>query len=233
MTFRRLPALTRPEPGRQPVACPRQGRLPAMRFILRIVLFAAAVALGAVGAFFLLRPQPRQLPDPPALVTQMREVTRVETLDVSLYKKVTFSPEPQATDALWKDVINFAAHSVLKSQGRAIVFADVHLGYDFQRIDTSSLQVTGTRVDVVLPPLEVKVELKPGETEIIDSNLNSEETAQLLERARLAFYKEVKSDERLKERARQSAERSLRALFLTLGYTEVRFVERLAPVTPG
>ena len=90
----------------------------------------------------------------------MREVTRLETLDVSLYKKVTFSPEPKAEDALWKDVINWAAYKLNTPRGRAIVFADVHLGYDFQRIDTSSLQVTGTKVEVALPPLEVKVELR-------------------------------------------------------------------------
>ena len=157
-----------------------------MRLVLRILLVAGAVAVGALGAFFYLRQQGRILPDPPALVVQMREVTRLETLDVSLYKKVTFSPEPKAEDALWKDVINWAAYKLNTPQGRAIVFADVHLGYDFQRIDTSSLRVTGTKVEVALPPLEVKVELKPGETEIIDSNLDSQQTAYLLERARSA-----------------------------------------------
>lgn len=204
-----------------------------MRLVLRILLFVTAVGLGALGALLALRPQPRLLPDPPALVLQMREVTRLETLEVSLYKKVTFSPEPTASDALWKDVIHWAAYSLRTPRGRAIVFADVRLGYDFQRIDTSSLQVVGSRVDVVLPPLEIKVELKPGETEVIDSNLDSEQTAHLLEKARLAFYKEVSGDERLKERARQSAERSLRALFLSLGFTEVRFVEGLAPGPRG
>jgi hypothetical protein len=204
-----------------------------MGLVLRIFLFVAAVALGAVGTFFALRPQPRVLPDPPALVLQMREVTRLETLDVSLYKKVSFSQEPTASDALWKDVINWAAYSLHTPKGRAIVFADVHLGYDFQRIDTSSLRVVGSRVDVVLPPLEVKVELRPGETEVIDSNLDSEQTALLLEKARLAFQKEVSFDQRLKDRARQSAERSLRALFLSLGFTEVHFVEKLSPITPG
>ncbi len=204
-----------------------------MGLVPRILLFVAAVALGALATFFALRPQSRLLPDPPALVLQMREVTRLETLDVSLYKKVSFSPEPTAKDALWKDVISWAAYEIRKPQGRAIVFADVRLGYDFQRIDTSSLQVVGSRVDVVLPPLEIKGELRPGETEVIDSNLDTAETAQLLEKARLAFHKEVSGDQRLKDRARQSAERSLRALFFSLGFTEVRFVDKLTPVTPG
>jgi len=204
-----------------------------MGLVLRISLFVLAVALGAVGTFFALRPMARPLPDPPALVTQMREVARLETLEVSLYKKVTFSPEPSAADATWKDVINWAAYSIRKPQGRAIVFADAHLGYDFQRIDTSSLRVSGSRVEVVLPPMEVKVELRPGETEVIDSNLDSQETAHLLERARLAFEKEVRADARLKDRARLSAERSLRALFLTVGFTEVRFVDKLTQGSAG
>jgi hypothetical protein len=204
-----------------------------MGLVLRLLVLVLAAVIGALGAFIVLRPTPRPLPDPPALVTQMREVTRLETLEVSVYKKVTFSPEPTATDALWKDVINWASYSLRTPRGRAIVFADLHLGYDFQRIDTSSLQVSGTRVDVVLPPLEVKVVIRPGETEIIDSNLNSQETAHLLEKARVAFEREAHHDVRLKERARHSAERSLRALFLSLGFTEVRFVDRLTPLTPG
>ncbi len=204
-----------------------------MGLVLRILLFVLAVALGAVGTFFALRPMARPLPDPPALVTQMREVARLETLDVALYKKVTFSPEPNATDSTWKDVINWAAYSIRKPQGRAIVFADAHLGYDFQRIDTSSLRVSGSRVEVVLPPLEVKVELRPGETEVINSNLDSQETAHLLERARLAFEKEVRADPRLRDRARVSAERSLRALFLSVGFTEVRFVDTLTQASAG
>lgn len=204
-----------------------------MAHVLRLLSFVVAVALGAVGTYFLLRTPPRLLPDPPALVLQMREVARLETLDVSLYKKVAFSPAPTATDALWKDVLNWAAYSIHTPKGRAIVFADVHLGYDFQRIDATSLQVVGSRVEVVLPPLEVKVELRPGETEIIDSNLDSAQTAQLLELARTAFEREAQGDARLKERARQSAERSLRALFLSLGFTEVRFVEQLSRASAG
>ncbi|EAU70042.1 hypothetical protein STIAU_8321 [Stigmatella aurantiaca DW4/3-1] len=180
-----------------------------------------------------MRSQPRALPDTPALVLQMREVTRLETLDVSLYKKVVFSPEPKASDALWKDVVHWAAYSLRAPRGRAIVFADVHLGYEFQRIDASSLQVRGSQVEVVLPPVTVQVELRPGETEIIDSNLNSTETTQLLELARTAFEREARGDARLKERARQSAERSLKALFLSLGFTEVRFVEKLTRATAG
>ncbi|RYY34246.1 MAG: hypothetical protein EOP59_16650, partial [Sphingomonadales bacterium] len=49
---------------------------------------------------------------------------------------------------------------------------------------------------------------------VIDSNLDSAQTAQLLEKARLAFEREVRQDRRLQQKARQSAERSLRGLLL-------------------
>jgi hypothetical protein len=200
-----------------------------VRLLLRMMLVLVALAAGAVGAFLWLRPKPPALPDTPALVTRVREVARLETLEVSLYKKVEFSPEPQATNSLWKDVINWAAYSIHTPRGRAIVFADVRLGYDFGRLEGSSMRIQGSRVDVALPPLEVKVELKPGETEIIGSNLDSAQTTLLLEKAREAFEREVKGDARLKERARRSAENTLRVLFLSAGFREVNVVDVLPP----
>ena len=200
-----------------------------VRLLPRVLFLLVALAAGAVGTFLLLRPKPPALPDTPALVNRIREVARLETLDVSLYKKVEFSPQPQATDKLWKDVVNWAAYTLHTPRGRAIVFAEVHLGYDFGQLDSSSLRVQGTRVDVALPPLEVKVELKPGETEIIGSNLDSAQTTLLLEKAREAFEREVKGDARLKERARRSAENTLRVLFLSLGFREVNVVDVLPP----
>lgn len=204
-----------------------------MTHVLRFLLLLIAMALGALAAYVVLRPQQPVLPDAPALALQVREVARLETLEVSLYKKVDFSPHPEASDSLWKDVLNWASYSLRMPRGRAIVFADVHLGYDIQRIGPASLHIAGTRVDVVLPPLDVRVELRPGETEVIDSNLDSQETAKLLELARKAFEREVKADQRLQDKARQSAERSLRALFLTLGFREVHFVDSLPVSTAG
>ena len=65
---------------------------------------------------------------------------------------------------------------------------------------------------------------------MIGSNLDSKQTAQLLELARTAFEREVSADEKLKARARASAEQSLRALFAGLGFTEVAFVNELPPL---
>jgi hypothetical protein len=107
------------------------------------------------------------------------------------------------------------------------VFADAHLGLDLARLDASSVRVRGREVWVVLPPIRATVELRPGETEVIGSNLDSAETARLLELAKDAFQREVGADRALQARARASAERQIRALLLTLGFAEVHFVEAL------
>ena len=57
-------------------------------------------------------------------------------------------------------------------------------------------------------------------------------TARLLELARTAFEREVEADPALRERARASAERQIRALLATLGFSAVHFVEAL-PATPA
>jgi hypothetical protein len=199
-----------------------------MRAFLVLLLCLFTAALGAAGAW-LYRPAPPRQPDGPALVDRVREVARLETLEVALYKKVRFSPDPQPGATLWRDVLNWAKHSLRSPSGRAILFADATLSVDLSRLTTDSLRVVGSRVEVVLPPVGVKVALRPGETEVLDSNLNSQETAELFELARRAFELEVQQDAALKRRAREGAERTLRALFLGLGFREVHFVPTLGP----
>lgn len=202
--------------------------------MLRRILLALAAALaGAALVYLVLRPREPAVPDPPALITRMREVARLETLDVALYKKVTFRPDLPQSDALWRDVLNWARYAVNEPRGKAIVFADAHLGYDLGRLRPEDVRVEGRRVTVMLPPLEVRVALKPGETEVINSNLDSQQTAQLLELARGAFEREVREDPALQARARESAERALGLFLQSVGFTDVRFEPsgtRMAPL---
>jgi hypothetical protein len=196
---------------------------------LLVVAFAlgAGVAVGLRAGAFASAP-----PDPPAVALRIREVARLETLDVALYKKVAFAPEPTEAGSLWGDVAGWLRHTFDAPRGKAIVFADAHLGLDLSRLDASSVRVRGREVWVVLPPVQATVELRPGETEVIGSNLDSAETARLLELARAAFEREVAMDRALQERARASAERQIRALLSTLGFAEVHFVEAL-PAAPA
>lgn len=192
------------------------------------LVFAVA---GAFGMFWFGAMQRPAVPDPPALVEKIRDVARLETLDVSLYKKVSFEQPPPWLNPGFMDFLK--SMSPFKPKGKAIVFADVHMGLDFSKLNASHLRVRGEAVDVVLPPLQATVELKPGETEVINSNLDSQQTAQLLQDAKEAFHREAMSDPNLQARAKNSAQRSIRALLLSVGFREVQFVDSLQPVQPG
>jgi uncharacterized protein DUF4230 len=197
-----------------------------MRRLLALVLAGLAAGVGLGIALRVARRGP-DLPDPPAVAVRIREVARLETLEVSLYKKVSFSPAPTPADSLWGDVAGWLRHTFRTPRGKAIVFAVARLGLDLSRLDASSVRVQGREAFVVLPPLQVTVELKPDETEILGSNLDSAETARLLELAKVAFEREVERDPALRERARGSAERQIRALLTTLGFAAVHFVDAL------
>ncbi len=191
-----------------------------------LTLLAAGLAVGAGLGLALRLGAPRPvLPDPPSVAVQVREVARLETLEVSLYKKVAYAPEPIAAGSFWGDVLGWARHALNPPRGRAIVFAVARLGLDLGRIGPESLRIDGREIWVALPPLVATIELLPGETEVIGSNLDSAETARLLELARTAFEREVIADARLRDRARRSAERALRGLLLGLGFSEVHFVD--------
>ena len=199
-----------------------------MRNLLALLALVLAFVLGA-GAVWSYAHREQPLPDAPALITRVREVARLETLDVTLYKKVAFEPDPREAHTLWGSIAQWATYTVRPPKGRAIVFAEAHLGLDLTKLDVNGLRVEGRRVEVVLPPVTVRVELRPAETEIIGSNLDSRETAELFEKARAAFEGEVRGDRALQARARASGEQTLRSLFTGLGFTEVVFVPQLSP----
>src|SRR5438067_163974 len=68
--------------------------LTRMRNLLALAALLLAFVLGAALVWHFTHREPR-LPDAQALVLKIREVARLETLDVSLYKKIDFSPDPQ------------------------------------------------------------------------------------------------------------------------------------------
>ncbi len=198
-----------------------------MRRLLAYSVLGLSIGIGAMASYRYLPARAKPLPDPAAVLLKVREVARLETLDASIYKKVRFAPDPVGTDSFWGDVFAWARYSIRSAEGRAIVFAEAHLGLDLEKLGPESVLVVERTVFLVLPPIRVQIELKPGETEIIGSNLDSQETARLFELAKSAFEREVSADAQLNRRARDSAERSIRALLLTLGFDDVRFVDVL------
>jgi Protein of unknown function (DUF4230) len=198
-----------------------------MRRLLSLVVVGFGLGFGLFLAWRLLAPRPPPPPDPPAVVEKLRQVARLETLEVRLYKKVTFAPEPEEADSVWGDLAGWVRHTLARPRGKTIVFAVAHIGLDVSRLGPEQVEVHGREVALVLPPLVTLVELRPGETEVIGSNLDSAETARLLELAKVAFEREVRADRVLQGKARAAAEQALTALLLQVGVTRVEFVERL------
>jgi hypothetical protein len=199
-----------------------------MRFFAQSIVFLVAIAIAAAGGWWLASQNTRpRTPDAAALITQVRDTLKLDVLEVSLYKKVDFGPIRPLEDTWWKELAAWSLETLRRPRGRAIVFANAHLGYDLSRLDPKSIRVQGDRVIFALPALEVRVELLPAETEIIDSNLNTQESAELLEHARKAFLKQVQNDAGLRGRARRSAIRSLEAFLFPLGFRSVQIVDAL------
>jgi hypothetical protein len=198
-----------------------------MRRLLSLLVVGLGLGLGLVVAWRLLAPGRVAPPDPPAVVEKVRQVARLETLEIQLYKKVTFTPEPEPADSVWGDLAGWVRHTLHRPRGKAIVFAVAHVGLDVSRLGPEQVRVQDRVVSLVLPPLTTRIELRPGETEVIGSNLDSAETARLLELAKVAFEREVRADRGLQGKARAAAEQALTALLLQVGVTRVDFVERL------
>lgn len=201
-----------------------------MRSTLKLILFGLAIGVGAALVISLVTRRPPPVPDPPAVVERVKDVARLETLEVTLYKKVTFSPEPQASGSALGDLGGWLRFTFNAPAGKAIVFAKGHLGIDAQQLDASRIRLEGRVATIALPPVRAQIELLPAETEVIGSNLDSAQTARLFDLAKQAFEKEVAADQKLQERARTSAERSIRALLLTAGFTDVKFVAEIPKV---
>jgi hypothetical protein len=195
---------------------------------MRLLLLGMAIGAGAVVAWRLVFPFRPPPPSAPAVIEKVRQVARLEALQVSLYKKINFAPEPTPAGSIWGDLAGWLRHTLAKPQGRAIVFAEARLGLDVGRLQPGDVEVRDRAAFIHLPPLEAVVELKPGETEIIGSNLDSADTARLLELAKEAFHREVMADRSLQERARLAAEQALSALLLRVGLERVEFVDEPA-----
>jgi hypothetical protein len=203
------------------------------RIAIQSALLLLVVAISVAGGWWWAQKWKSQVPEAPAVVTQIRESMKLEVLEASLYKKVDFSPERKTEDSAWKEVIAWARESLFRPRGRAIVFATAYLGYDLRRLEVTSIRIQDGKVQLVLPSLQVRIELLPDETEVIDSNLNSKGTSQLLEHARKAFLQQVQNDPLLRARARRSAEQALKVFLFPLGFRDVQVVDALPQAGAG
>ena len=193
----------------------------------RRIILVVLIAIVALTGWWYWNYSRQRSPDYPAILTQVRETMKLETLDITLYKRVDFRPERMTQDTALKEVYATMGQWLRPSRGRAIVFAKAHLSYDLSLLNEKSFRVLDRRVELALPPPQVRIEILPAELEVIDSNLDMLETGQLLEHVRNAMLVQLRNDLGLRKRARLSAEKALKALLYPLGFQEVVVSEGL------
>jgi hypothetical protein len=184
-------------------------------YVLKPVLWFVAIA-AVVTAAALLRVD--RLSAPATAVERIHDIARLEVLEVTVHRKAAFSPPLEPHSTVLADVIAYARETVAPRRGRAIVFADTRFFVDLRK---AVLRVDAERVEVTLPQLELESSLLPAETEIIASNLDSAQTAQMLDEAEGQLRSAVSSDAALRKRAHEAAVRSVTGLVTALGFRDV------------
>ena len=90
-----------------------------MRNLLAALALVLAFALGGFVVWHFTHGPP-PLPDAPALIVKVREVSRLETLDVTLYKKVDFAPDPRPSESGWVQFAQWVKEGISPSRGKAM-----------------------------------------------------------------------------------------------------------------
>lgn len=196
-----------------------------------VVTLAIAAGAALAGGWFVHLATRAPPPPPGALVERVKQVARLQALEVRLSTTVEHEPDPEWTPSLPGQVLSWALHTLRARRGTAIVGGVANLGLDLSQLEASAFEVQGGTVHVVLPQVRTVVELDLERTRIVHSNLDSEQTAELLEKGRRQLQMQVERDEGLRDKARTSAHDALRAMLRGVGFRQVVFVERLA--SPG
>lgn len=181
------------------------------------------VAIGLLAGIFLGRHFTRPAVVSPTVVERLRAVSRLQVLDVTVSRKVTLSPEPVEKGTLTASVAQWVRYAVDPPSGTALVEAEAHFSIDLSRLDERSVHVRGDAVVIALPEPELSVELSPEASQVLASNLDSEQTHALLAKARRELSQSLARDPKLLERARESARQAVTALVQALGFRVVHF----------
>jgi len=113
--------------------------------ILRNILFAIVAILFLGVLLFLLIPT-KKTPDQPAVVQQIKELSRLETITYSLEKIVEEGDSKgPLQDFLFGDKILFVA------------YGEVIAGIDFSQLKENAIIVNGEQLEIQLPPSQILI----------------------------------------------------------------------------
>lgn len=200
-----------------------------------VVVFCLLVLAGGYVGYRVGSPAPRQATVYPSVIEKVREVAVLESLSVRVHKRIEFAPDPRRATSLVGELAEWVRHSLKKPRGRAIVFGEARFVFDLRHLDVDSARAEDGEVWLVLPKPEVVLVLDPDSTEIIDSNLNSEQTAALFALAKTELENDLRQDLITNQRATRSAELAIADLLRRAGFRAVHVVPQLPVKTsnPG
>jgi hypothetical protein len=183
----------------------------------------AAFVLVLIAGLFLGRSLQRPVVAEPTVLERLRSVSRLQVLDATVSRKVTLRPDPTVQPTLGRSLWQWARYTVAPPEGVAQVGATAHFSLDLSKLDAAAVEVEGDAVQVLLPEPELAVELSPGSTQVFHSNLDSEQTTQLLAQAQTELNASLAHDPKLLDAAKESSRRAMGALLRNFGFKQIRF----------
>jgi len=166
----------------------------------------------------LLHPTPTIIPDPITIVTEIRSLARLETIQYTIEKVITAEMGQGSFSFLFGDKLLFVAHGT------------VIAGLDLSQITSQNLKLEGNVLTVQLPEPEIFVATLDNDKSYVydrQKGLLQPGAIDLETKARQAAEQEIVNaalaDGILSE-AKLNGENYLTRLFRTLGYQEVIFI---------
>jgi len=166
-----------------------------------------------------LHPTPTVLPDPVTIVSKVRTLARLETIQYSIEKVITAETGQGLFGSLFGDRLLFVAHGV------------VIAGVDLEKLSPQDLQVQNGVLYVRLPVPEVFIATLDNDKSYVynrETGLLTKGDINLETAARRAAEDEIKRgaiEDGILNQARQNAKNYLERLLGSIGFPEVIFID--------
>ncbi len=174
----------------------------------------------------LLNPTPTILPDPVTIITEVRSLARLETIEYTVEKVITAEIGQGELAFLFGDKLLFVAHG------------SVIAGIDLEKLKAEDIWLEGETLYVKLPPAEIFVATLDNEKSYVydrETGLFTHGATDLETQARQVAEAEIYKaaiEDGILEQAQQNAENYMARLLRSLGYNTVIFVAPTPTPTP-
>jgi hypothetical protein len=167
----------------------------------------------------LLEPTPTVIPDPVTIITEMRGLSRLETIQYSIEKVITAETAQGAFAFLFGDKLIFVAH------GTAIA------GVDLGKLQAGDISINGDVVTVHLPPPEIFAATVDNQKSYVydrstgaltHGDVNLETTARRVAEDQI---RQAALEDGILNQAQSNAESFLKHLLQGMGYKDVQIIE--------